>query len=130
MERLVFLIDSNVFLEALLEQEKAKQAYAFLNQSKSNELFVSNFALHSIGIILFQLNEKDLFKIFLTNVIYNKIKVLSIKEKELEQLISYSKKFSLDFDDSYQYTIAKLYNLQLVSFDKDFDKTDVKRIEP
>ena len=53
----MFLIDSNVFLEALLEQEKAKQAYAFLNQSKSNELFVSNFALHSIGIILFQLND-------------------------------------------------------------------------
>ena len=27
------------------------------------------------------------------------------------------------------YTVAKEYNLQLVSFDNDFDKTDLKRIE-
>jgi predicted nucleic acid-binding protein len=40
----------------------------------------------------------------------------------------------LDFDDAYQYayqyTLAQKYSLELVSFDKDFDKTDIVRIEP
>lgn len=130
MERLVFLIDSNVFLEALLEQEKSNKAYLFIKEHKPYELFISDFALHSIGIILFKLNEQDLFKTFLANVIYNKIKVLSTNERELEQVTQCAKEFSLDFDDAYQYTITKQYNLKLVSFDKDFDKTDLKRIEP
>ena len=102
MERLVFLIDSNVFLEALLEQEKSNKAYLFIKEHKPYELFISDFALHSIGIILFKLNEQDLFKTFLANVIYNKIKVLSTNERELEQVTQCAKEFSLDFDDAYR----------------------------
>ncbi len=30
--------------------------------------------------------------------------------------------FKLDFDDAYQYTLAKLYGLKIVSMDKDFLK--------
>ncbi|NTV47430.1 MAG: PIN domain-containing protein [Chlorobiales bacterium] len=36
----------------------------------------------------------------------------------------------LDYDDAYQYTLARKYGLDLVSFDRDFDKTDMKRIVP
>lgn len=57
-----------------------------------------------------------------TNVFLEVSKTLEIK--------SVSEKFNLDFDDSYQYLVAKKYNLQLISFDKDFDKTDLKRKEP
>lgn len=30
--------------------------------------------------------------------------------------------FKLDFDDAYQYSLAKLYNFKIVSMDKDFLK--------
>ena len=38
--------------------------------------------------------------------------------------------FRLDFDDAYQYVVAEKYNLALVSFDADFDRTDKKRMVP
>jgi len=41
-----------------------------------------------------------------------------------------SKAFNLDFDDAYQYATAEIYNLNLVSFDTDFDKTKRGRLTP
>ena len=38
--------------------------------------------------------------------------------------------YSLDFDDAYQYTAARKMNLEIVSFDTDFDQTPEKRILP
>jgi predicted nucleic acid-binding protein len=40
------------------------------------------------------------------------------------------KKYSLDFDDSYQYTIAEKYDLTLVTFDKDFKALGLKKKTP
>ena len=39
-------------------------------------------------------------------------------------------KYDLDFDDAYQYTCAVKYNLKIISFDKHFDRTQLKRITP
>lgn len=36
----------------------------------------------------------------------------------------------LDFDDAYQYVIAKRDHLTLVSFDADFDRSDLERKTP
>jgi len=38
--------------------------------------------------------------------------------------------FNLDVDDGIQYYVAKTRSLKLISFDKDFDKTDIERIDP
>jgi uncharacterized protein len=38
--------------------------------------------------------------------------------------------FGLDFDDAYQYVVAEKFDLVLVSFDMDFDRTDKKRMIP
>ena len=46
------------------------------------------------------------------------------------ELESVSKKYNLDFDDAYQYLVAKKHRLGLISFNKDFDETDLKRKEP
>jgi len=40
------------------------------------------------------------------------------------------KKFQLDFDDAYQYVAAEKYNLTIISFDNDFDKTERGRKTP
>ncbi len=37
---------------------------------------------------------------------------------------------ALDFDDAYQYTIAAKYSLTILSFDSDFDRTDLGRKVP
>jgi predicted nucleic acid-binding protein len=40
------------------------------------------------------------------------------------------KEYGLDFDDAYQYVAARNNDLILVSFDKDFDSTDMRRRTP
>jgi hypothetical protein len=48
----------------------------------------------------------------------------------MEAVIDVSQKFSLDFDDAYQYAAAEEQGLILVSFDADFDRTAVGRKTP
>lgn len=126
----MYLIDSNVFLEALLKQKNYIKAQHFLKTNSSTDLFITDFTLHSIAILLIKDKNPDLLKMFISEVVLDKIQVLHIKTNNLKSVIKNSTTFKLDFDDAYQYTVAKQYNLRLVSFDKDFDKTDIKRIEP
>ncbi len=125
-----YLIDSNVFLEALLKQQNSSIAYAFLQQIQPNQIFISKFSLYSIAIILNNRNLSDQFVLFAKNYAAN-INIIELDINELAEISQNTmKKTGLDFDDSYQYLCTKKYDLELVSFDKDFDKTDIKRIDP
>lgn len=126
----MYLVDSNVFLEELLEQEKASAVNLFFESVETEQVFISDFSLHSICIVLSGLKKYNLFSSFMNDLILNETKILSLSTSEILNLKSIIEKLSLDFDDAYQYSIAKKYNLQLVSFDKDFDRTDLKRMEP
>lgn len=125
----MYLIDSNVFLEGFLEQKKANAVKNFLDTQAIDLLHISDFSLHSICVLLIRQKKLELLELFIDEVIVEKIKVVSIETNNLKKVIDNSRKLGLDFDDAYQYSIAKIYNLQIVSFDKDFDKTDIKRIE-
>ena len=46
------------------------------------------------------------------------------------KIIEAMEEYSLDFDDAYQYAAARKMNLEIVSFDTDFDQTPEKRILP
>ena len=47
-------------------------------------------------------------------------------EKYIE-VINVKKSLNLDFDDAYQYSVAKYYGLKIVTMDKDFEK--IKDVE-
>jgi len=47
----MFLADTNIFLEILLRQEKIKKCRKFLDENFGS-LHISDFSLHSVGIIL------------------------------------------------------------------------------
>jgi len=130
MERLVYLVDTNVFLEGLLEQEKVETVSTFFQKTDLGEMFISDLSLHSIGIILFKLQKNKLFDSFLEDLVIDGIGVLSLKPHELKRLGTVSQEFQLDFDDAYQYAVAEKYNYTLVSFDSDFDNTERGRKTP
>jgi len=48
----------------------------------------------------------------------------------MQRLEQVAAAFQLDFDDAYQYVVAEKFDLMLVSFDTDFDRTDRNRIIP
>jgi uncharacterized protein len=58
------------------------------------------------------------------------IVLLSLYSDEMESVISASQKFGLDFDDAYQYAVASKYDLAIVSFDSDFQRTDTGHKTP
>jgi predicted nucleic acid-binding protein len=48
------LLDTNVFLEIILSQEKAEDAKSLLLKSAQHEFFLTDYSLHSIGLLLFR----------------------------------------------------------------------------
>jgi uncharacterized protein len=115
-----FLVDTNVFLEILLNQEKDKECKEFLNKNIIS-LCISDFSLHSIGIILCQAKRLHLFDEFLKDILIN-INILHIPVSQYIKINEIISNYHLDFDDSYQYLISQYHNLSIVTLDKDFNK--------
>lgn len=125
------LIDTNVFLEIILEQENAKQTKDLLQRTREHELFITDYSLHSIGLLLFRRKQHGAFKSFLGDLtIRAGITVISVSMSQMEAVIDVSQKFGLDFDDAYRYAAAEEQGLILVSFDADFDRTTLGRKTP
>ena len=122
-------MDTNVFLELLLEQARSAEARQLLEKIEANEFFVSDYALHSIGMLLFRRKQSEVFRRFLADV-NTSLTMVSLTAKDLDRVIDASTAFNLDFDDAYQYTVAGKYDLTIVSFDADFDRTDRGRKQP
>lgn len=52
----MYLLDTNVWLERLLDQERSNEVGQFLDRVSSEQLFITDFAFHSIGVVLTKLN--------------------------------------------------------------------------
>ncbi len=120
MER--YLIDTNIFLEILLGQEKKDKCKDYLND-KMGKIFISDFSLHSIGVILFKFDKQSKFDLFLEEML-PKIEHIGLPLKEYKNIKKVSAKYKLDFDDAYQTSIAESFGLIIATIDKDY-----KRIE-
>jgi predicted nucleic acid-binding protein len=56
----MYLIDTNIFLEILLSQKQKDICKEFL-VSNTEHIYISDFSLHSIGVILFRNNKETVF---------------------------------------------------------------------
>ncbi len=117
---MTFLADTNVFLEILLRQDKKEECKKFLSENRGN-LHISDFSLHSIGVILFRYNKENAFQEFIEDIATN-TKLLSLPINLYKEVASVKNTLNLDFDDAYQYNIAKHYGLTIATMDKDFKK--------
>lgn len=45
----MYLVDTNIWLERLLDQTRSDEVRQFLDATPSEHLFISDFSLHSIG---------------------------------------------------------------------------------
>jgi len=125
------LIDTNIFLEIILDQNKAIEARSLLKSATGQELFMSDFSLHSIGVFLVRRRQVKAFRDFLSDVIFGLgVNVKRLNEGDMSSGSDVVERFGLDFDDAYQYVSAQKFDLVLVSFDSDFDKTDQGKMVP
>lgn len=127
----MYLVDTNVWLERFLEQERAGEVRDFLDQTPSDRLCLTDFALHSIGIVLTRLGKPEAFVRFVQDTLLDgAVSLVRLDPEDMQALVAIMGQYRLDFDDAYQYRAAEKYGLVVVSFDSDFDRTALGRKTP
>jgi predicted nucleic acid-binding protein len=86
---MMLLVDTNVFLEILLKQDKREDCKKFLNNNIGN-LNITDFSLHSIGVILFRYGKEDIFQKFVEDVMPN-TKLLSLPMELYREVVNIRK---------------------------------------
>lgn len=127
----MYLLDTNIWLERLLEQEHSDDVGRLLGQISSDQLFITDFSFHSICLILTRL-KRPRSAIDLVNDLFvnGQVGLLTVPPNEIESLLGVMERFNLDFDDAYQFVVAERNDLTLVSFDSDFVRTSRGRRTP
>ena len=127
----VYLIDTNIWLERLLNQQQSGIVDEFFKTISSDKLAISDFTFHSIALAL---TRRQLFlplQEFIQDAfVEGNVGLLSLPPMVMPIVLSIMNKQNLDYDDAYQYTTAEQYRLILVSFETDFDNTARGRKTP
>lgn len=127
----MYLVDTNVWLERLLDQERSEEVGRFLAHTPSERLFITDFALHSVGVVLSRLNRRDALLQFVRDAFLDgAVSLIHLEPEDMKSIVDVMQQFRLDFDDAYQYVAAERYGLTIVSFDADLDRTKKGRRTP
>ncbi|HEX8181099.1 MAG TPA: PIN domain-containing protein [Pyrinomonadaceae bacterium] len=127
----MYLVDTNVWLECLPEQAQAAEVGGFLNRIPASELYLTDFAFHSICVVLMRLNPAAALLDFARDLfIDGAVELVSVSPEETQTVIDTMRRYSLDFDDAHQYAVVEKYNLMIVSFDRDFNRPPRGRKAP
>jgi len=127
----MYLIDTNVWIERLLDQASSEEVGRFFEHTSSDYFFITDFAFHSIGVIMHRLRQLNGLLLFVQDAFVDgSVTLVQLDPGDTKHITGVIEKFSLDFDDAYQYAAAEKYNLTIVSFDSDFDRTDLGRKTP
>jgi len=126
-----YQLDTNILLEFLLDQEKADDVERFLGVVPHESLFVTEFSVHSVGVLLLRRKLHAGFVRFVEDILVTgAITMIRLETEDLLAVSRTAERTGLSFDDAYQYVAAEKHNLTLVSFDADFDRTDRGRRTP
>jgi len=127
----VSLVDTNGWLERLLDQTRSEEVGRFLAQLPSEHLYLTDFAFHSIGVVLSKLDQTEALLRFVKDAFVDSaVTIIRLEPQDTESLVHAIEQFHLDFDDAYQYVAAEKHDLTLVSLDEDFDRTERRRKTP
>ncbi len=108
----MYLVDTNVWLERILDQARSDEVGRFLSRIPSERLAMSDFALHSIGVVLSRLNKAEaLLRLVQDAFIDGAVTIVRLEPDDLARVVSLQAAFSLDFDDAYQYAAAEKQGL-------------------
>ncbi|MBI3023345.1 MAG: type II toxin-antitoxin system VapC family toxin [Thaumarchaeota archaeon] len=130
------LVDSNIFLEVELAQERGQVSRKFLSMlSKGEEkAFTTEFHLDNVTIVMENYGRgwRDI-AVFLTSIIqYEGLKIYPLSILDKIGAASVMREEGLDFDDALLAYAAKKENSKtIVSYDQDFDRVSwLTRREP
>ncbi|NQU06423.1 MAG: type II toxin-antitoxin system VapC family toxin [Calditrichaeota bacterium] len=127
----MYLLDTNIILEFVLDQEKADDVELLFKSIEFEDFIITEFAFYSICLLLIRKKKSDLLQEMIDDLFVERgLRLVRLGPLSMSDIISVCKRFSLDFDDAYQYVAADKHDLTIVSFDSDFDRTDRGRKTP
>jgi len=127
----MYLLDTNIWLERLLAQAQSEVVGQLLDTVTTDQLLMSDFTLHSIGVILGRLGEGAVFTQFVQDILVDGgVALISLAPAAMQRVVAVMEGYHLDFDDAYQYVVAEREDALIVSFDGDFDQTERGRLTP
>ncbi len=123
----MYFVDANIFLELLLEQQKAEHCEKFLTKVKNGEeeAAITDFLVDALVLVLEShgRNSDDLATFISSLSAYKGLRIYFLSLVDRLFATRHMKEFGLDFDDATTYQAMKRMNIStLVSFDDDFDK--------
>ncbi len=127
----MIVLDTNIFLELLLDQKRAGDCEDLLELVSRGEIeaTVTHFAVHAVEAALPSGENLETFLRNLEHSVGLYVYDTNLSEEMAAALIS--KKIRRDFDDTLQYYVAKKLGADvIVSFDEHFDGLDIRRVEP
>jgi hypothetical protein len=92
----MYLVDTNIVLEVLLQQEKKEKCKKFLSDF-AGEICISDYSVFSIGNILFYRNKITEFVTGFKEL-RGKLFLKSLIEYRLESVVKLHLQFNLDFE--------------------------------
>ncbi|MEZ4824576.1 MAG: VapC toxin family PIN domain ribonuclease [Ignavibacteria bacterium] len=99
-----------------MDQEKAIECEKFLKVTPDKLIYISDFALASIGIITTKKSNTLIYEEFLKDTFKNgEVNLISLTLSDQFKLLENIRSYKLDFDDAYQLTCVNKYNLTLVT---------------
>lgn len=127
----MFLLDTNCWMQIARARPQAGDVLQLLGAVPLRHLNLSIYSVHSIGILLRRHGMAGQYAGFLARMsIGTMIRVIDVPLIQLGLVDDACTNLNLDFDDAYQYVVADLHNLKIVSLDADFDRTPRGRLEP
>lgn len=127
----MYLLDTNIWLERLLDQSQSASVGELLGRLPLDHILMSDFTLHSLGVILHRWRQHTVFAAFVQDVLLDGgVALISLPAAAMTDVVAAMDGFGLDFDDAYQYVVAERENASLISFDAHFDQTDRGRMTP
>lgn len=127
----MYLVDTNIWLERLLNQARSDEVGKFLRVTSSRELYLTDFAFHSICVVLARLARTNVLLDFVEDVfVQGSVNLVSIAPSDIPLLVDAMNRNNFDFDDAYQYVAAQQNQLRIISFDSDFDRVPNLRKTP
>ena len=127
----MYLLDTNIWLERLLGQSQSATVGRLLERLPLDQILMSDFTLHSLGVILNRLGHRAVFVLFVQDVLVDGgVPLISLPPMAMAQVVAAMDRFALDFDDAYQYVVAWREQADLISLDSHFDQTDRGRLAP
>ena len=87
------LVDTNIWIERLLDQARSQEVGDFLQRISGERLYLTDFTLHSIGIILIKLGEPATFASFVQDVLINgAVRVVGLQPEDMTRVIAAAEK--------------------------------------